>query len=215
MCLKVHTGSNLAFGHASYSTLQTPRASRSSIRLSEHHFSRNGSVLRAENPRKWKRWRRWVSSSADQVLRYKCSPTVRQTVPETDWSFGTDANRQRRVPKSSYRKVTEGQIACFFWQLRAVFDQPKFEQFGTLNFILLLCESQTTRLWVIDGLLINYYRHISTITILFLFFCYLNSLCVTFAVTNGDSCKNRNVSFCFFSENHFRVCFCCVCVCLS
>lgn len=55
--------------------------------------------------------------------------------------------------------------------------------------------------------------HIDDIYFVFTFFvcCCLNSLCVTFAVTNGDSCKKRN---CFFCENHFASVWLLLCVCL-
>lgn len=166
------------------------------------------------------------SSSADQVYDNEfCQLQFLQW----DWLLPfscecTDANNHRR--RGDLRNRTTPRTDRGVNRLGLYFDsctyclfaiEQRTERFlnAGIDYYYSVWVTNYARLWVIDDLLINYYRHISTITI----FCFYFSVvfkfivCLTFAVTNDDSCKKRNDLFCFVWENNFASILV-VCVCL-
>lgn len=159
------------------------------------------------------------SSSADQVYDTKFCQTVSSRLIASVFVWVLTRIIDEGISETERRRTDRGvnRLGLFFDSCTYCFAiEQRTERFWTWELITItVWVTNYARLWVIDDLLINYYRHISTITILFfIFLLCLNLLFVTFAVTNDDSCKKRNDLFCFVWENNFASIWLCVCVCL-
>lgn len=165
------------------------------------------------------------SSSADQVYDTEFCQTQ---FLQWDWllPFSCECWREQSSTTRGSPKPNDAadgprgeSLGVIFWQLYVLFvcnrtkDRTVFER-G--NWLLLFCVRVTNyaRLWVIDDLLINYYRHISTITI----FCFFFLLCLNLLFVwrllwqTMTAAKRETICSASFEKTISRLFWLCVCL---
>lgn len=160
------------------------------------------------------------SSSADQVYDTEFC----QTQFLQDWllPFSCECWRKSSTTRGSPKSndAADGprgeSLGVIFWQLYVLFfaieQRTEWGLNAGIDYYYSVWVTNYARLWVIDDLLINYYRHISTITIFFIFLLFKFIVCDVCCDKRWQLQKEKR-SVLLRLKKQFRV-YLVVCVCL-